>query len=117
MFMRLFLSFSTEYPFFALPVSAVWFLAPVIMYYASKSAPAGVRTIKDEDKKFLMEIARRTWNYFDDFTTPSDNYLAPDNFQEDPPNGLAHRTSPTNIGLHLAAIVCAADLGFIDNFK
>jgi cyclic beta-1,2-glucan synthetase len=109
--------FSTEYPFFALPVSAVWFLAPVIMYYASKSAPAGVRTIKDEDKKFLMEIARRTWNYFDDFTTPSDNYLAPDNFQEDPPNGLAHRTSPTNIGLHLAAIVCAADLGFIDNFK
>jgi len=45
--------------------------------------------------------------------TPEDNYLPPDNYQEMPPNGVAHRTSPTNIGLLLASIVCARDLGFI----
>ena len=42
------------------------------------------------------------------------NFLPPDNFQEDPPNGVAYRTSPTNIGLGMLAILSAYDLGFIE---
>ncbi|MDQ3516242.1 MAG: hypothetical protein M3403_05650, partial [Gemmatimonadota bacterium] len=41
-------------------------------------------------------------------------WLAPDNFQEDPNPVVAMRTSPTNIGLQLLSIVSAVDLGFID---
>ncbi|PPJ44496.1 hypothetical protein C0075_26255, partial [Rhizobium sp. KAs_5_22] len=41
------------------------------------------------------------------------NYLPPDNFQEDPPNGVAERTSPTNIGLYLVSVIGARDLGYI----
>ena len=46
--------------------------------------------------------------------TEATQWLAPDNFQEDPEPVVAPRTSPTNIGLQLMSIVSARDLGFID---
>ena len=39
--------------------------------------------------------------------------LAPDNFQEDPKPVLAHRTSPTNLGLYLLSAIAAHDFGWI----
>ena len=39
--------------------------------------------------------------------------LPPDNFQEDPTPVVAHRTSPTNIGLYLLSAVSARDFGWI----
>ncbi|NLB81501.1 MAG: hypothetical protein GX800_07825, partial [Clostridiaceae bacterium] len=95
-------------------LSFVWFFAPLIMYYSSKNTVEKSQIIKKQDSEFLLDVAKRTWQYFADFTTISENYLAPDNFQEDPPNGIAHRTSPTNIGLQLCAVICAKDMGFTD---
>src|SRR5262249_34025966 len=43
----------------------------------------------------------------------ADNALPPDNFQEDPKPVVAHRTSPTNIGLYLLSALSARDLGWI----
>ena len=43
-----------------------------------------------------------------------DHGLPPDNFQETPEPRVAHRTSPTNIGMGLLATLAAHDLGFID---
>ena len=57
-------------------------------------------------------IARRTWRFFETFVTPADNMLPPDNFQEDPKPVVAHRTSPTNIGLYLLSAVAARDFGW-----
>ena len=45
--------------------------------------------------------------------TAEDNFLPPDNFQEEPRAVVAHRTSPTNIGLYLLSVVAARDFGFI----
>ena len=53
------------------------------------------------------------WRYLKDFSTAEDNFLPPDNFQEQPPTGAAHRTSPTNIGLALAAAAVSAECGII----
>ena len=39
--------------------------------------------------------------------------LPPDNFQEDPSPVLAHRTSPTNLGLYLLSIASAHDFGWL----
>ena len=39
--------------------------------------------------------------------------LPPDNFQDDPQPLVAHRTSPTNIGMYLLATVSARDFGWI----
>ena len=61
----------------------------------------------------LAPDARRTWRYFETFVTPADNWLPPDNFQEDPAPVVAHRTSPTNIGLYLLSVVAARDFGWI----
>jgi len=40
--------------------------------------------------------------------------LPPDNFQEDPWPVVAHRTSPTNLGLYLLSVLAARDFGWID---
>jgi cyclic beta-1,2-glucan synthetase len=65
------------------------------------------------DALALRRIARRTWRYFETFVTPEDNDLPPDNFQEDPVPTVAHRTSPTNLGLYLLCVVSARDFGWI----
>src|SRR6185503_16735233 len=49
----------------------------------------------------------------DCFVTAETNWLAPDNFQEDPSPTIAMRTSPTNIGLQLLSTMSAYDLGFL----
>ena len=61
----------------------------------------------------LRRMARKTWEFFDLFVTSADHGLPPDNYQEEPKGELARRTSPTNIGLSLAATVAAHDFGFI----
>ena len=46
-----------------------------------------------------------------------DNWLPPDNFQEDPTPVIAHRTSPTNIGLLMISTVAAHDLGYVGSLE
>src|SRR5205807_9357740 len=40
-------------------------------------------------------------------------WLPPDNYQEDPKGQVAHRTSPTNIGLYLVSSLAAHDFGYV----
>src|SRR5205823_10166648 len=47
------------------------------------------------------------------FVAAEDNWLPPDNYQEQPVAVIAHRTSPTNIGLSLLANLSAYDFGYI----
>ena len=70
-------------------------------------------SLSDAEAKALRHTARRTWRYFETFVTVADNMLPPDNFQEAPTPAIAHRTSPTNIGLYLLSIVSARDFGWI----
>ena len=42
-----------------------------------------------------------------------DHWLPPDNFQEQPGPVIAHRTSPTNIGIAQLASLAASDFGYI----
>ena len=77
--------------------------------------PAGRLDVSVADARSLRLTARRTWRFFETFVTPVDHMLPPDNFQEDPAPALAHRTSPTNIGLYLLSVVSARDFGWIGN--
>src|ERR1700731_1382639 len=65
----------------------------------------------DGDARILRLTARRTWRFFETFVTAADHMLPPDNFQEDPAPVLAHRTSPTNIGLYLLSTGSARAFG------
>jgi cyclic beta-1,2-glucan synthetase len=94
------------------PLFAVWLLAPEIARWAS--TPCVVHhTFTRADRGKLRLLARRTWLFFETFVGPADQWLPPDNFQQEPGGKIAHRTSPTNIGLLLTAQLCARDLGYI----
>ncbi len=98
---------------FAVPFALLWLAAPVIAFWASRSPTVARRLdISEQDARDLRLIARRTWRFFETFVTPTDNMLPPDNFQEDPKPVVAHRTSPTNIGLYLLSAAAARDFGW-----
>ena len=99
--------------FVAVPLIASWLLAPMVAEWASRPPPvAGPDTVSAADAKVLRLIARRTWRFFETFVTPQENMLPPDNFQEEPKPVVAHRTSPTNLGLYLLSVVAARDFGW-----
>jgi cyclic beta-1,2-glucan synthetase len=94
--------------------ASAWLASPAVAFWASLSPRiVGRRPLVDQDVQSLRLIARRTWRFFEVFVTPTDNHLPPDNFQETPEPVLAHRTSPTNIGLYLLSVVSARDFGWI----
>ncbi len=98
----------------AAPFAALWTLSPFIARWASLPPPSdGHLSITPTDALALRLIGRRTWRFFEAFVTAEDNMLPPDNFQEDPEPVIAHRTSPTNIGLYLLSVVAAWDFGWI----
>jgi cellobiose phosphorylase len=97
----------------AAPILALWFASPAITWHISRPlARRGARLAPDQ-VRFLRGVARRTWGFFDTCVGPGDHWLPPDNLQESPALGLAHRTSPTNMGLALLANLSAYDFGYV----
>ena len=70
------------------------------------------RDLEPRDRREFRRTARLTWRFFEEIVSPGDNWLVPDNYQENRPDPIAHRTSPTNIGLQMMATVSAWDLGY-----
>ncbi|MDD2190083.1 MAG: glucoamylase family protein [Eubacteriales bacterium] len=103
----------TDAPILRLFFLAVWGTAPYIAYRISQKDDREEKVLKEEEQDELGRIARKTWRYFEEFSNSKNNYLIPDNFQEDPPRGIAYRTSPTNIALGLLAFLSARDMGYI----
>lgn len=95
------------------PLLALWVAAPVVAYWLSQPVTPERRLLGAEDRRLLRLIARKTWRYFETFVGVEDHGLPPDNFQETPTPTVAHRTSPTNIGMGLLSTLAAHDLGFI----
>ena len=95
------------------PVLLVWLVSPVIGWWISKPLAPPAADLTADERIFLRSLARRTWRYFAQFVAPLDNWLPPDNFQEYPAPVIASRTSPTNMGMALAANLAAHDFGYI----
>ncbi|MDR1692380.1 MAG: hypothetical protein LBR72_03390 [Oscillospiraceae bacterium] len=90
-------------------LGAGWTLSPFLAYLVSRPGKTA-SSLSDADRAFLSRQAALMWRYFEDFLTPEDNWLIPDNYQEQPAAGVAHRTSPTNIGLSLLCALAALEL-------
>jgi len=98
----------------ALPVVVLWSAAPFIAWRLSQPAiPQRHWDLDGRDRDYLREVARKTWGYFDTFVGSDDHGLPPDNVQFVPDVRIAHRTSPTNIGMGLLATLAAHDFEFI----
>ncbi len=100
----------------ALVLLVVWALSPVWIWWTSVARPPLWKTEVPLDKQgrdYLWQLARDTWRFYDAHVGAEDNHLPPDNVQLTPHLLVAHRTSPTNIGLYLLTVACARELGFI----
>ena len=95
------------------PLLALWFGSPAIAWWLSKPLTRRQETLTDAQTLFLRKLFRKTWSFFETFVGPDDHWLPPDNFQEHPVPVIAHRTSPTNMGLALLANLAAYDFGVI----
>ncbi len=94
----------------------LWLSGPFAAHFMSQPTlpVAGSGTqLSPEARALYRQEALKIWQFFTRFVTAEEHYLPPDNVQFAPPNGIAHRTSPTNIGLYLVCIVAARDLNFI----
>jgi cyclic beta-1,2-glucan synthetase len=94
-------------------LAGLWVCSPAIAHALSAPAVRGPRRLTGAQQDAALGLALLHWRFFDRFVTSETQWLAPDNFQEDPVPVVAMRTSPTNIGLQLLAIGSAHDLGFI----
>ncbi len=98
----------------ALPFLLLWAASPVVARTISLPPPRpSAKVLSAADALALRSVSRRTWRFFETFVTEADHWLPPDNFQEDPNPVVAHRTSPTNMGLSLLTVLSAHDLGWI----
>ena len=99
----------------AAPILVLWLLAPAFAWRLSLPQTEKIHPLPVEQLLFLHQSARKTWSFFEQFVTAAENWLPPDNFQELPVAVIAHRTSPTNIGLALLANLTAYDFGYISS--
>jgi cyclic beta-1,2-glucan synthetase len=98
---------------FAAPILLLWLASPVIAWWVGRPLERREARLDVEQTLFLRDLARRTWAFFETFVGDEDGWLPPDNFQEKPAAGVAHRTSPTNMGLALLANLAAYDFGYV----
>ncbi|MCE9639390.1 MAG: cyclic beta 1-2 glucan synthetase [Betaproteobacteria bacterium] len=99
----------------AAPILFLWLVAPAVAWWISRPLPRREAKLSSEQTVFLQKLARQTWAFFETFVGPEDHWLPPDNFQEHPVPVVAHRTSPTNMGLALLANLSAYDFGYIQS--
>lgn len=99
---------------FILFLAILWLLAPAILCKISKEKKmiSKIETVSEENQKYLLEIGKKTWQYFKDFLNEENHYLPPDNYQEDRKPKTVSRTSSTNIGLGLLSVISSYDLGY-----
>lgn len=94
-------------------LSILWISAPSVAWRLSTPLSPPPSKLTAEQQQFLHKISRKTWRFFETFVTAEDNWLPPDNFQEVPSAVIAHRTSPTNMGIMLLSNLGAHDLGYL----
>jgi cyclic beta-1,2-glucan synthetase len=98
----------------AIGLCLLWAGAPVWTWWVSRPHPAcRDATLPEPDRAYLEGVARQTWRLFERCIGPDDHHLPPDNLQITPYDIVAHRTSPTNIGLYLLSVACARAFGWI----
>lgn len=97
----------------AWPILGLWLASPAIAWWISRPLTRRRTRLTADQTLFLKTLSRKTWAFFETLVGPEDHWLPPDNYQEHPAPVVAHRTSPTNMGLALLANLSAYDFGYI----
>ena len=90
-----------------------WCGAPFLMYWLGKKFPQDKKSLGVKETGEVRQLAQDTWHFFDSLITEENHWLIPDNYQVGREPLTDYKTSPTNIGYSMTAVVSAAELGFI----
>jgi cyclic beta-1,2-glucan synthetase len=105
---------ATPSPLLSVLLCLVWAAAPLWTWWVSRTCTADQEMpLSRHEQTYLTGVARDTWRLFERCVGPDDRHLPPDNLQISPHDMLAHRTSPTNIGLYMLSVACARQFGWI----
>ncbi len=94
--------------------ATVWCAAPLLMFWLGKKFPLNKKGLNAKETDEVRQLAKDTWHFFDTLITEENNWLIPDNYQKSRETATDYKTSPTNIGYSLTAIVGASEMGFIN---
>lgn len=94
-------------------LGVLWIIAPAVMWAISREAGKNSPKLGKKDTEYVLQIGKKTWEFFKDNINEENNFLPPDNYQEDRAQKIAHRTSSTNIGLGMLSVIAAHDLKYI----
>ena len=113
------LYFTKEKNIIGIFIGISWFIAPAVMCVISRKIKqkSSKEKLSEEEIKYLDNIGKKTFDFFYDNLNIQNNYLISDNYQENRKNLYVDRTSSTNIGLSLMAVIAGFDLGYIDLIK
>ncbi|MGI9071631.1 MAG: glucoamylase family protein [Bryobacteraceae bacterium] len=98
---------------YALPFIIAWCSSKLVSLWINRSPHTEGQELSDKDRRFLREVALTTWRYFAEFSNEKNNWLIPDNVQEQPYR-IAERISPTNLGFLLNARQAALEFGYLN---
>ena len=114
MLLALVLAADSPAPVLGALLCAAWALSPWLTWWASRPRPHAAQAQLDAaTRDYLAGVGRDTWRLFERCIGEEDHHLPPDNLQIAPYPIIAHRTSPTNIGLYLLTTACARAFGWI----
>ncbi len=96
----------------AVPILLLWACSKLVAQWLNESPLAPEQEVGSQDATLLRRYALFTWRYFAEFSTAEQNWLIPDNVQEEPAT-VADRISPTNLGLLFNARQVAVEFGYL----
>ncbi len=103
-----------EHVYISIGIALLFYISPLLAYLMSKDMVVTNHDINNKSENYLYDVAKRTWNFFEERLTEENNYLIPDNYQLNRTIKDDYKTSPTNIGMSLVAIISATEMNFIN---
>lgn len=95
-------------------MGAIFATMPALLAINDGESALTDQRLKYRDSRELSKQVADMWGFFENYVTRLDNDLPPDNVQFSPVYRIAHRTSPTNIGLYLLSVLAAYDRKLIN---
>jgi cyclic beta-1,2-glucan synthetase len=108
------LALGTPHVGYAIALCLLWAASPLWTWWVSRPCPSSEDALLSvTERAYLEGIGHDTWRFFRQCVVAQESHLPPDNLQLTPYAMVAHRTSPTNIGMYLLSVTCARQFGWI----
>jgi len=104
--------FQRKYFTIALGISLVFFVSNTVYYLISKDIDHKTNKLSKKEMDSIQTLAQDTWKFYDRFLNEENNYLIIDNYQLNRELKEDIKTSPTNIGFSLMALISAFEMKF-----